>query len=198
MDEKVSKMSIKQLKKCIVAAGLSHADCSEKSELQARAASALGRSAANAAHAKRVADEKAAADAKRVADEKAAADAKRVADEKAAADAKRVGMRRINYVILGDIFGKTSLVLRWVEGKFHVSRKLEQPCFKTVTCDNEQILQVIWDTSGDAKLINKTKSDLKSAHVSIINLTLFVAEVCVVFLNMSFSLFYDDKFSFLP
>ena len=50
MDEKVSKMSIKQLKECIVAAGLSHADCSEKSELQARAASALGRSAAHAAH----------------------------------------------------------------------------------------------------------------------------------------------------
>jgi hypothetical protein len=35
-------MSIKELKECIVAAGLSHADCSEKSELQARAASALG------------------------------------------------------------------------------------------------------------------------------------------------------------
>jgi hypothetical protein len=50
MATKVIKMSIKQLKECIVAAGLSHADCSEKSELKARAASALGRSAAYAAH----------------------------------------------------------------------------------------------------------------------------------------------------
>ncbi len=56
MDEKVSNMSVKQLKECIAAAGLSHADCSEKSELQARAASALlglsafNRSAAHAYH----------------------------------------------------------------------------------------------------------------------------------------------------